>query len=62
MGAETNKGLPLWSCFVAFTFLSLFFLFNEDYTLNYIFGFNLVLWMSCGIFYALEAFYKKNKK
>jgi hypothetical protein len=54
--------IPLWTAFVGITVLSLFFLYSPDYTLNYILGFDLVMWGICGLVYAGEFAYKKLRK
>jgi len=57
-----NWNLPLWTAFVGITALSFFFLSSSDYTLNYILGFDLVMWGICGLVYAGEFTYKKLRK
>lgn len=53
---------PLWWAFVSITALSFLFLGSPDYTLDYILGFDLVMWCICGLIYSGELAYKKLKE
>jgi len=55
---DINK-LPLWSAFAFVTLISFAFLTNPAYDLNYISGFNLIMWCFCGLIYSGEIIYKK---
>jgi hypothetical protein len=53
------NNLPLWSCFVAITILSLFFLQLPDYDIDYISKYNLAMWTICILIYGGEYIYNK---
>lgn len=58
---DFNK-LPLWTAFAFVSFASLLFLSSPDYTINYLLGYNIVMWVFCGSIYAGEFLYLRLRK
>lgn len=56
-----NK-LPLWSAALVVSIISFFFQYHPDYTIDYLLGFNAVMWSVCGLYYAGESVYFKIKR
>ena len=53
--------LPLWSAALAVSIISFFFQYLPDYSIDYLLGFNAVMWSLCGLVYCGEYVYKKLK-
>jgi hypothetical protein len=58
----TEWKYPLWWCAVSIVALSFLFSFSPDYSIEYILGFDLVMWAVCGLIYSGEFAYNKLRR